>query len=242
MTEPAAGTDPGSGPGEPTPAVDLARMRQEYETAGIDEAQLPATPLPLFERWLEVATAAGLPEPNAMVVATVDREGQPWTRTVLLKGITDGAFEFYTNYGSAKSAHLDANPRVSLTFVWIPLRRQVTITGIAARVPAETSDRYWAVRPRGSQLGGWASNQSRPLTERQALLDAYTRYERQFAALDDVPRPAHWGGWAVRPRTIEFWQGRTNRLHDRFRYTLHDADPVDASGAPAVWHRTRLAP
>lgn len=242
MTDAAGGTDPEFVPGEATPTVDLARMRQEYETTGIDESQLPAAPLPLFERWLEVATAAGLPEPNAMVVATVDREGQPWARTVLLKGITDGAFEFYTNYGSAKSAHLDANPRVSLAFVWIPLRRQVTITGTAARVSAETSDRYWAVRPRGSQLGGWASNQSRPLTERQALLDAYARYERQFEALDDVPRPAHWGGWAVQPRTMEFWQGRTNRLHDRFRYTLSDDDPVGESGPVLTWHRTRLAP
>ncbi len=208
-------------------------MRQEYEASGLDEDDLADEPMALFADWLAAATDAGLPEPNAMVVATVDGDGQPWTRTVLLKGVTAGRFEFYTNYESAKSSHLDANPAVALTFLWIPLRRQVSVTGAAVRVSPAESDRYWAVRPRGSQLGGWASAQSRPLASRQELLDAYSDHDARFAGAETVPRPDHWGGWAVTPRAIEFWQGRPNRLHDRFRYAL---DPA------GIWSRTRLAP
>lgn len=210
-------------------------MRLEYETEGIDASTFAADPFTQFDRWLEVAVTAGLDEPNAMVVATVDEEGQPWSRYLLLKGVTDGGFEFYTNYESNKSRQMDRTGRASLTFGWNALRRQVNIAGTVRRVDPAVSDHYWSVRPRGSQLGGWASEQSRPLADRQELLDRYEEADRTHG--EDVPRPEHWGGWRVEPHTVEFWQGRANRLHDRLRYVTAEPSTADSS-----WDLLRLAP
>lgn len=208
-------------------------MRLEYETEGIDEADFADDPITQFQAWLSIVVEAGIEEPNAMVVSTVDDEGQPWSRFVLLKDVDPSGFAFYTNYGSHKSQHLDRSGKASLTFGWPGLRRQVNVAGTAHRVPTSESDAYWAVRPRGSQLGGWASDQSRPLAARAELIEAFDALDRRFP--DEVPRPEHWGGWRVEPHTVEFWQGRTNRLHDRLRYVLAD-------GPNGGWTLARLAP
>ena len=206
-------------------------MRQEYETQGLGETDLAPDPLLQFDRWFNEAVAAEVYEPNAMVVSTVDRDGQPWSRHVLLKGVTDGAFDFYTNYESNKSVELTGNPSIAVTFGWLPLHRQVNIGGTVTRVPDAESDAYWAVRTRGSQIGGWASAQSRTLTGRDELVASVAEIEERFP--DEVPRPPHWGGWRVTPHTIEFWQGRQNRLHDRLRYTRDDS---------GQWSIVRLSP
>lgn len=227
--EPADGGRPDE-VGAPEP-VDLATMRLEYETTGLDEADLAADPLDQFDRWLGDAVRGGVFEPNAMVLATVDDECQPWTRHVLLKGAGPDGFEFYTNYRSDKSRQIEGNPRASATFGWLELHRQVNVAGTVERVPADESDRYWAVRIRGSQLGAWASEQSQVLPDREALLERYRGVEQRYP--DAVPRPDHWGGWRLIPHTIEFWQGRLNRLHDRLRYRLE---------ADGTWSRSRLSP
>ncbi len=196
--------------------VDLARMRLEYETAGIEPGDLAADPAEQFQRWLADAIEAELYEPNAMIVSSVDADGQPWSRYVLLKGAGSAGFDFYTNYRSLKSQQLEANPRAAATFGWLPLHRQVNVAGTVERIPEAESDAYWAVRVRGSQLGAWASEQSSELPDRDTLLRRYDEADARFA--DDVPRPEHWGGWRLVPHTVEFWQGRRNRLHDRLRY------------------------
>lgn len=216
--------------------TDLARMREEYETVGIDVDDLEADPLAQFSVWLADAVAAGLVEPNAMVLATVDADGQPWTRHVLLKHIDHG-FTFYTNYTSFKSLQMSGQPRVSLTFGWLGLRRQVLVAGTAEKVAEAESDEYWAVRPRGSQLGGWASRQSRPVADREVIDGWYEESEKRFPY--EVPRPEHWGGWRIVPHTIEFWQGRRNRLHDRIRYHV---SPETTESGQSTWSRLRLSP
>ena len=210
--------------------MDLEQMRQEYENSGITKRDFDADPLAQFDVWMQAAVAAGLDEPNAMVLSTVDPDGQPWSRYVLLKRASADGFDFYTNYQSHKSVHLAAQPKASLTFGWLSLRRQVNISGSVERISAGESNDYWEVRPRGSQLGALASDQSRPLPNRQSLLDRYVRLD--LAHPDDVPRPPHWGGWRLAPHTVEFWQGRQNRLHDRLRYSLVEGQ----------WQLTRLAP
>ncbi len=223
------------GPDESGAAVDLARMRHEYETAGIDAADLAADPIEQFQRWLGEAVAAGVEEPNAMVVASVDADGQPWSRYVLLKGAAADGFDFYTNYRSLKSRQLDGNPRASATFGWLALHRQVNVAGVVERVPEAESDAYWAVRMRGSQLGAWASAQSEELADRETLLAHSAEIEARYP--DEVPRPGHWGGWRLVPHTVEFWQGRLNRLHDRLRYRR-----VDDGSAEGDWELVRLSP
>ncbi len=213
-------------------AVDLARMRLEYETAGLSESDMSDDPFEQFDRWFQAAVDADLYEPNAMVVSTVDRAGQPWSRYVLLKGVNDGGFEFYTNYESNKSTDLAHHPAAALTFGWLGLHRQVNIAGTVDRVADADSDGYWAVRTRGSQLGAWASAQSRSLPARSDLMAAYAEAEARFDD-GDVPRPPHWGGWRIVPHTVEFWQGRTNRLHDRLRFSRTDR---------GTWEIRRLAP
>ncbi|MCL4129098.1 UNVERIFIED_CONTAM: hypothetical protein GTU68_006061 [Idotea baltica] len=207
-------------------------MRLEYETAGISESNFAAEPFQQFDEWFNAAVAAEVYEPNAMVVSTVDHDGQPWSRYVLLKAVSGAGFEFFTNYESNKSAQLDGQPRASITFGWLELHRQVNIAGTVERVSEADSDAYWAVRTRGSQLGGWASPQSRPITGRSELTDRYEEIEQRFGD-DGVPRPPHWGGWRVVPHTVEFWQGRQNRMHDRLRYVRTD---------PSSWDLIRLAP
>ncbi len=206
-------------------------MRLEYETAGISESDFAADPFTQFDVWFDAALRAEVYEPNAMVVSTVDSDGQPWSRYVLLKGVDAGGFEFYTNYESYKSDHLSGSPKAALTFGWLELHRQVNIAGAVERVSDEQSDGYWSVRTRGSQLGAWASDQSKPLDDREQLTERYDAADRRFS--DAVPRPPHWGGWRVVPTAVEFWQGRQNRMHDRLRY-LKSSD--------GGWELVRLSP
>lgn len=216
--------------------ADLARMRLEYEAAGIDTVDLDADPLLQFDRWFNDAVEAGVTEPNAMVLATLDDDGQPWSRYVLLKGV-DRGFTFYTNYTSFKSQQLTDHPLASLTFGWLELRRQVVVAGSAEQVPEDESDRYWSLRPRGAQLGAWASRQSLPVADRGVIDAWYEEVDGRFP--DDVPRPPHWGGWRIVPHTVEFWQGRGNRLHDRIRY--HVSPELTDAGRQS-WRRIRLSP
>jgi pyridoxamine 5'-phosphate oxidase len=211
--------------------IDLARMRLDYETAGLEPGDLAPEPMEQFDRWMADAVAAELYEPNAMVISTVDADGQPWSRYVLLKGAGPTGFDFYTNYHSFKSQHLGANPRASATFGWLDLHRQVNVSGSVERVPTAESDAYWAVRVRGSQLGAWTSEQSSELADRSVLERRYQEFEARFG--DQIPRPEHWGGWRLVPHTVEFWQGRQNRLHDRLRYRRQDS---------GEWTLTRLSP
>ena len=210
--------------------MDLADLRTPYRDGSLDLVDLDPDPLRQFRTWLEDAVAAGLREPNATALATVDADGAPSVRMVLLKGLEADRFVFYTNHESRKAAALVAEPRCGLCLWWDVLERQVRVEGRAERVPDATADAYFASRPRGSQLGAWASNQSRPIEGRavleQARADADARYP------EAVARPPFWGGYAVVPDAIEFWQGRASRLHDRFRYERSDAG----------WARTRLAP
>lgn len=185
--------------------------------AGLRRDDLPADPFKLWREWLADAEAAGLVEPNAMVLATVDRSGVPSVRTVLCKEAADGGFVFYTNYESRKGVAIDGNPRVALLFPWHSLSRQVIVDGTAAPLPAGLSDEYFASRPRGAQLSALASAQSRPIDSRAQLEQRVAELADRYAD-QPVPRPAHWGGYQVRPDRIEFWHGRPDRLHDRLRY------------------------
>ncbi|HEY6295637.1 MAG TPA: pyridoxamine 5'-phosphate oxidase [Streptosporangiaceae bacterium] len=213
-------------------AQGLRGMRVAYELGSLDESGLAATWHEQLARWLAEATQAGLPEPNAMVVATADAQARPSSRTVLCKGLDERGVVFYTNYASAKSRDLAATGMASATFPWFGMQRQVHVRGPVAKVdPAETAA-YWATRPRGSQLGAWASPQSEPVGSRAELEARLAEADRRFAAVDQIPPPPHWGGWRIEPQVVEFWQGRLNRMHDRLAYVRDYGD----------WLIRRLAP
>lgn len=196
----------------------LAALRQDYSQRGLRRVDLEQDPIVQFQGWLDEAARTQILEPNGMTLATVDAAGQPWTRTVLLKVCDSRGFTFFTNYTGAKGAQLLASPRAALTFWWGALERQVNITGIVEKTSAAESDAYFASRPEASRLGAWASQQSSILAGRDQLEAQYEETRQRFSD-GEIPRPANWGGYRLLPETIEFWQGRRSRLHDRFRYT-----------------------
>jgi len=211
--------------------ADLAAMRSEYADAGLSEQDVPPEPIALWREWLDAAQAAAIAEVNAMVLSTVGAGGAPSSRMVLCKYADTDGFVFYTNYDSRKAEEIDANPQVSLLFPWHPLGRQVRVEGLASRVDEAESAAYFATRPRGAQIGAWASRQSSVLGSRAELDRLVASVEERFGD-GDLPLPPHWGGFRVRPAAVEFWQGRTNRLHDRLRYVR------DGAG----WRVERLSP
>ena len=210
-------------------------MRREYRGRGLDINAMAADPFAEFGLWLDAAREFGIVEPNAMVLATVDRDGAPTQRHVLLKGVDQG-FRFFTNLRSRKAEHLKENPTCSLSFPWSAMARQVNIEGRVETLSDAANDDYFASRPRESQLGAWASEQSTEIGDRAVLEHAFEEATSRFEA-GSVDRPPHWGGYLVVPHRIEFWQGGERRLHDRIEYTL-----TDSAGADAEWTRRRLAP
>ncbi|SAI65767.1 pyridoxamine 5'-phosphate oxidase [Bordetella ansorpii] len=210
--------------------MSVSDLRQSYDKGVLLEDEAAASPFDQFSLWFDQALAARVPEPNAMTLATVDADGQPSARIVLIKGYDERGFVFFTNYESRKGREIAANPRAALLFFWQPLERQVRIEGRMEFTSAEESDAYYASRPVGSRLGAWASEQSRPVT--REVLEARERdYRERYG--DQPPRPPHWGGYRLVPTAFEFWQGRPSRLHDRLRYR-----PDGKSG----WQIDRLAP
>jgi pyridoxamine 5'-phosphate oxidase len=212
--------------------VFLESLRSNYALSGLNETDLLDTPFQQFQRWLEQAIAAKLPEPNAMTLATLSTEGKPIARMVLLKGLDEKGFVFYTNYDSAKGKQLTETDSAALVFWWAGLERQVRVEGMVEKVSSEESDAYFQSRPKASQLGAWASPQSQVIENREVLDKRLAQLEEKYA-IEKVPRPPHWGGFLVIPTAIEFWQGRPSRLHDRIRYEL------DEKGD---WFYQRLAP
>ena len=213
--------------------VTLASLREEYTLGGLAEGDLDPDPVVMLQRWLDEAIRAGLYDPTGMVLSTVSATGRPSSRMVLLKGLSVEGLVFFTNYSSRKGEELAGQEACAVVFPWHPLQRQVRVEGVASRLPVEESDAYFASRPRESQLGAVASPQSRVVESRAWLDERYAEVEARFDG-KDVPRPAYWGGYLIRPDRFEFWQGRKGRLHDRFRYLW----------VPTVqrWQVDRLAP
>jgi pyridoxamine 5'-phosphate oxidase len=209
----------------------IADLRREYQRATLDERGVHADPVVQFRRWLDEAVAAAVLEPTGMTLATAGAHGAPSARVVLLKGLDERGFAFYTDYRSRKGQELTENPRAALCFWWSELERQVRVTGAVERVSREESESYYASRPFGSRLGAWASHQSHVIPGREWLEAQLAEAESRFGG-GGPPLPPHWGGFRVRPERIEFWQGRPSRLHDRIRYTLEGG----------VWKIERLAP
>jgi pyridoxamine 5'-phosphate oxidase len=207
-------------------------QRKDYGSIALEEGSLSSDPMEQLATWVAEADAAGIYEPNAMVVSTIDPDGAPSSRTVLLRGIDEHGLYFYTDYGSRKGLALLAHPAVSVVFPWYVQHRQVLIYGHASPVDAAVSDAYFATRPRGSQIGAWSSEQSRPIASRETLEARVLEMEQRFADNPDIPRPESWGGFVIEPERIEFWAGRTSRLHDRVSFTR------EADG----WSVTRLQP
>jgi pyridoxamine 5'-phosphate oxidase len=213
--------------------MNLRDRRIQYETAGLDFDDLDESPIQQWHAWYIEAVEAELAEPNAMAVSTIDAEGMPDSRIVLVRGFDDDGLTFFGNYNSAKGLQIDANPVASAVFPWIGLHRQVRVRGSIEMLPRHESDAYFASRPRDSQLGAWASPQSEVIEGRDVLNQRHTEFAEKFGGAE-VPRPPHWGGWLLVPEVFEFWQGRPNRLHDRFRYRRDDVTQD--------WVIERLAP
>jgi pyridoxamine 5'-phosphate oxidase len=216
----------------PDLSVRLPAMRVAYDGEALDETALSPTWTEQLQQWLDEAISADVPEPNAMVLATANAEGLPSSRSVLCKGLDHRGIVFYTNYTSAKSHDLTVTRYASATFPWYPLHRQVTVRGEVEKVGQAETAAYWESRPRGSQIGAWASPQSRVVSGRRDLDTALLAIERRFDGVERVPVPPHWGGWRIRPDTVEFWQGQQDRLHDRLRYVRTDDE----------WRVERVAP
>lgn len=212
--------------------MDIGELRRHYTQAELNEESLKADPVEQFEQWFKEACDAELPEPNAMCLSTVAADGQPSSRTVLLKSFDRDGFVFFTNYGSRKAREIAANAKVSLLFPWYALERQATITGTASKISSAESLKYFLTRPRGSQIGAWVSAQSEVITARSLLETKLDELKRKFAK-GGVPLPSFWGGYRVTPATLEFWQGRPDRLHDRFLYSRGDE---------GSWKIDRLSP
>ncbi len=213
----------------------IRERRVQYETAGLDRADLAPDPITQWHRWYAQAEEAGCVEPNAMVLSTVDANGVADSRYVLTRGVTDAGFDFFTNYESTKSQQLTTSPAVSALFTWLQLHRQMKIRGVAVRVAESESDEYFASRPRASQIGAWASPQSHVLRDRVDLEERIASVEARYPDGIDIPRPNHWGGWRIDVNEAEVWQGRPSRLHDRFRYRR-------SAGPGPEWVIERLAP
>lgn len=212
--------------------MDLSELRQSYTKHSFSKADLLDCPFEQFKKWFSEAQEVQIEEPNAMCLASASPDGQPSTRVVLLKGLSEGGLIFYTNYESRKAAELDANPKAAANFLWLPLQRQVNVTGRVERISKAESLKYFLSRPLGSQLGAWTSPQSKVITSRQVLETKLEQMKRKFGD-GKIPLPDNWGGYRLIPETFEFWQGRPNRLHDRFCFRQ------DESGA---WIAERLAP
>lgn len=217
----------------PAGKPNLADLRLSYEKGALDEASLPADAMELFRLWMDDALAAAVPEPNAMTLATVDADGQPSSRTVLLKGYDARGFSFFTNYHSRKGCELEANPRAALTLFWKERERQICIRGSVTRLSRDESNAYFQSRPYGSQIGAWVSEQSEVIPGREWLEDRDRELRTQYPE-GQVPIPPHWGGFVLAPAFVEFWQGRPSRLHDRMLYTRQS----DEGG----WQWQRLSP
>jgi len=214
--------------------MDLAELRREYAREGLHREALAADPFAQFERWFEQARQAELDEPNAFCLATAGADGRPSTRTVLLKDFSERGFIFYTNYESRKAREIDENPRAAANFLWLPLQRQVNVAGTVERVSRAESLRYFLSRPFGSRLGAWSSPQSQVISSRRVVEMKLDEMKRKYAD-GEVPLPGFWGGYRIVPETVEFWQGRPNRLHDRFQYRRgHNGEHP--------WVAERLAP
>jgi pyridoxamine 5'-phosphate oxidase len=219
----------------------LADLRVSYDAGVLDEGDLRDSPLAQFGAWFEDAVAVGLPEPNAMIVATAGTSGQPSARTVLLKDADARGFVFYTNLGSRKSEELSANPQASCVFPWFAMHRQVVVVGRVEEIDRVEALAYFASRPHGSRLGAWASRQSTAIDGRAEVEQRYADLQQQYPEGADVPLPDFWGGWLVRPESVEFWQGRESRLHDRLRFRAVDGGSGDLGDATA-WRVERLSP
>ncbi|HEY9833696.1 MAG TPA: pyridoxamine 5'-phosphate oxidase [Stenomitos sp.] len=212
--------------------MDIENLRQQYTRAGLRRQDLKPDPFDQFEIWFKEACAANLLEPNAMILATASAQAEPSVRTVLLKYFDREGLIFFTNYESRKSRQIQENPQVSLLFLWLPLERQLQIIGTAEKISTADSLKYFTARPRGSQIGAWCSQQSSIISSRQILEMQFEQMKQKFMN-NEVPLPSFWGGYRVTPRSFEFWQGRPNRLHDRFLYSRQD----DQS-----WEINRLSP
>ena len=214
-------------------AIDAGDLRVDYQADELLESQAPANPYELFARWFTAAKESDCPEPNAMIVATVTPAGTPAARVVLLKQVLDDrGFVFYTNYDSRKGRELAGEPHAAVVFNWLELQRQVRIEGRVVKAPAEMSTDYFHSRPRKSQIGAWVSPQSQEIPDREFLEQRQREVEARYAGAEELPRPEHWGGFIVEPTLIEFWQGRSSRLHDRLAYRRTEGN----------WERVRLAP
>ncbi|WP_281221976.1 pyridoxamine 5'-phosphate oxidase [Photobacterium sanguinicancri] len=214
--------------------MDLSDIRREYTRGGLRRNDLPTSPVPLFRKWLDQAVEAKLTDPTAMTVATVDQDGQPFQRIVLLKHFDEDGFVFYTNLGSRKALHLADNAKISLHFPWHGIERQVHVTGVAEKLSVFEVMKYFSSRPKESQIAAWASKQSSRLTARQALEGKYMELKQKFSQ-GEVPVPTFWGGYRVKLSSVEFWQGGEHRLHDRFLFSLNSDDN-------SSWNIERLAP